>query len=64
MLTILQTDHTPECATKPYPPCDCGGAPSKFYNASHEMFQSKWAGQVGMRAIRLVNQMDTGEWVD
>ena len=70
LLTILSGDpyHASECATLVHPehtpPCDCGAPVSRYHDAAHEMFQSKWAGQVGMRAIRLVNQMETGEWVD
>lgn len=31
--------------------------------AKSEMLRSDWAGQVGVRAIRLAEQMEKGEWV-
>jgi len=33
-----------------------------FLTASQEMLDSKWAGQVGSRALRLSEAMRTGEW--
>jgi len=33
-----------------------------FWQASHEMMDSKWADQVGPRADRLSTMMETGEW--
>lgn len=33
-----------------------------FIDASREMLDSKWAGQVGNRAIRLSEAMRTGQW--
>lgn len=34
----------------------------KYKEASVEMLKSKWAKQVGNRAIRLSKQMETGKW--
>lgn len=34
----------------------------KYEEASVEMLKSKWAQQVGNRAVRLSEQMKTGEW--
>lgn len=34
----------------------------KYKEASVEMLKSKWAAQVGNRAVRLSKQMATGEW--
>lgn len=34
----------------------------KYEQASGEMLKSKWAKQVGNRAVRLSEQMKTGEW--
>lgn len=34
----------------------------KYEEASKEMLKSKWASQVGDRAVRLSKQMLTGEW--
>ena len=34
-----------------------------YYLASIEMLDSKWAKQVGRRAIKLSHMMKTGEWV-
>lgn len=34
----------------------------KYKEASVEMLKSKWAKQVGNRAIRLSKQMETGQW--
>lgn len=33
-----------------------------YGEASSRMLQSKWAGQVGTRAVQLARQMETGEW--
>lgn len=33
-----------------------------YASASQAMLRSKWAGQVGDRAVRLSKQMATGEW--
>ena len=33
-----------------------------WLDASREMLDSKWSGQVGQRAIRLANAMRTGQW--
>ena len=33
-----------------------------FRNAARNMKKSKWAGQVGQRAVRLAAQMETGVW--
>ena len=33
-----------------------------WYTAHDEMLGSKWAGQVGRRAVELANQMQTGFW--
>lgn len=35
----------------------------QFYKAADEMLDSKWAGQVGSRAIVLSNMMRTGDWL-
>lgn len=35
---------------------------SKFDDAANEMLVSRWAGQVGRRAVELSYQMRTGEW--
>ena len=34
-----------------------------FAEAKVQMLDSRWANQVGNRAVRLSNAMDTGEWV-
>ena len=34
----------------------------EWTQASNEMLDSKWAGQVGIRSERLAQQMVTGEW--
>ena len=34
-----------------------------FPSAKIEMLDSRWAKQVGNRAVRLSNAMETGEWV-
>lgn len=34
----------------------------RYADAATQMLQSKWAGQVGKRAIRLSEMMRTGEW--
>ena len=34
-----------------------------FSEAKVQMLDSRWANQVGNRAVRLSNAMDTGEWV-
>lgn len=34
----------------------------KYKEASVEMLKSKWATQVGNRAVRLSKQMETGQW--
>lgn len=33
-----------------------------YEHAASEMLGSKWAGQVGARAVRLAEQMKTGQW--
>lgn len=33
-----------------------------YEHAASEMLASKWAGQVGSRAVRLAEQMKTGQW--
>ncbi len=33
-----------------------------YANAAGQMLKSKWAGQVGKRALRLSKMMETGEW--
>jgi lysozyme len=33
-----------------------------YEHAASEMLASKWAGQVGARAVRLAEQMKTGQW--
>jgi len=38
-------------------------AKEDFSVAAMEMLDSKWAGQVGVRAVRLSQQLKTGEWV-
>jgi lysozyme len=34
----------------------------RYHDAAAQMLQSKWAGQVGKRALRLSEMMKTGEW--
>ena len=34
-----------------------------FEEAKTQMLDSRWANQVGNRAVRLSNAMETGEWV-
>ena len=34
-----------------------------FAEAKVQMLDSRWANQVGNRAVRLSNAMETGEWV-
>jgi lysozyme len=34
-----------------------------FEEAKIQMLDSRWASQVGNRAVRLSNAMETGEWV-
>jgi lysozyme len=34
----------------------------EYEHAASEMLASKWAGQVGARAVRLAEQMKTGQW--
>ena len=34
-----------------------------FASAKTEMLDSRWSKQVGNRAVRLSNAMETGEWV-
>ena len=33
-----------------------------YEHAASEMMASRWAGQVGARAVRLAEQMKTGQW--
>lgn len=35
----------------------------KWAEAANEMFNSRWASQVGARSHRLAQQIETGEWV-
>lgn len=36
----------------------------RWGDAAAEMLDSKWAGQVGRRAVRLAAMMETGQWPD